>query len=84
MKSKMAIMPYLGSYIEIAGMDIENKHFEENTGGKLVFGTAGLQFFVDKIQFEAMYQHTLTNELNGDLQLNTKNRFQLGLTYLFH
>ena len=77
------LMPYIGIYAEYGGKDIEHKKYEENTGGGLLFGTGGLQCFYKKFQVDALYQHTLMNHLNGTLQLDTKYRFQIGLTYLF-
>jgi hypothetical protein len=81
---KLTVLPYLGVYAEHGNRDIEQYKFEENTGGSLLFGTVGLQFFYNKIQIETLYQHTLVNNLNGLLQLDTKNRYQVGITYLFN
>lgn len=80
----IVVMPYLGGYMEHGNNDIEDKNYEENTGGSLLFGTGGLQFFYKNFQVEILYQHTLVNNLNGTLQLDTKNRYQVGLTYLFN
>ena len=80
---KSSLLPYIGSYAEFAGIDIENKKYEVNSGGKVVFGTIGLQFFCYQFKIEAMYQHAISNKLNGSLQLETRNRMQTGITYLF-
>ena len=81
---KVTLLPYAGTYIEIAGKDIEHKQYEENTGGKLLFGNIGCQLFVGKIRIDTQFQHTLINQLNGTFQLNTKNRWQVGVTYLLN
>ena len=78
-----SVVPYAGAYLEIADKDIEKFHFEENTGGKLLFGSVGTQFFIKNFRLDAFYQHVLKNKLNGNLQLNTKNRIQIGVSYLF-
>lgn len=83
MRKHRTLVPYLGMYTEIANKDIEHKQYEENTGGKLLFGSLGCQFFFNQFRLETQYQHTLKNQLNGDYQLYTKNRWQLGITYLF-
>jgi hypothetical protein len=78
-----SLLPYIGTYGELAGRDIENKQYEENTGGNLIFGTVGVQFFFYQFKIEALYQHALADKLNGSLQLETKNRIQTGVSYLF-
>ena len=80
---KISIMPTVGSYYEYAGKDIEYKKYEENSGGEIIFGSAGLNVFFHKMRIEATYQHALNNKLNGKLQLETKNRIQVGVSYLF-
>ncbi len=82
--NKVTLMPYIGGYFEQGNKDIEKFHYEDNTGGSLLFGTAGFQVFYKNFQIETLYQQTLVNKLNGTLQLNTKNRFQVGVTYLFN
>lgn len=82
-KENYSLLPYLGMYGELAGQDIENKSYEQNTGGKVVFGTVGLQIFFYQFKVEAMYQKVMYNKLNGILQLETKNRLQTGVSYLF-
>ncbi len=79
---EITFLPYVGTYIEQGNRDIENGIYENNTGGNLLFGTAGIQMFYKNFQFEALYQHTLINNLNGSMQLDTKNRLQLGVSYL--
>lgn len=81
---KVTILPYLGLYLEHGNKDIEMRSFEDNTGGFLLFGTAGVQLFYKDFQLEAMYQHTVANHLNGTQQLDTKNRLQIGVNYLFN
>ncbi len=81
---KVTLMPYIGSYVEHGNTDIEHGMYEENTGGSLLFGTVGKQLFLNNIQLELLYQHTLINKLNGTLQLDTRNRVQLGVHYLFN
>lgn len=78
-----SLLPYIGAYGELAGKDIENNQFEQNTGSKVVFGTVGLQFFFYQFKVEAMFQQVMHTELNGLLQLETKNRVQTGISYLF-
>ena len=65
-------------------MDIVIRSYEENTEGVLLLGTAGIQLFYRDFQFEAMYQYTLTNHLDGTQQLDAKNRLQIGVNYLFN
>lgn len=79
----ISLLPFIGTYGELASMDIEDKAYEDNTGGKLIFGTVGSQLFFYQFKFEALYQHTLKSILNGDLQMETKNRIQLGISYMF-
>ncbi|MEN8928869.1 MAG: transporter [Flavobacteriales bacterium] len=78
-----SLLPFAGIYGEQAGRDIENKKYESNTGGRILFGTAGTQFFFYQFKVELIYQHAMVNDMNGPLQLNVKNRVQTGVTYLF-
>ena len=78
-----SLLPYVGAYGELAGQDIENKTYEQNTGGNLLFGTVGMQFYFYQFKIDFMFQQLLASEMNGDLQLETKNRFQTGISYLF-
>ncbi|MCC7453038.1 MAG: hypothetical protein IT222_02640 [Crocinitomix sp.] len=78
-----------GSYLERAEMDASysfldhSKTVHANTGGTVVYANAGLQFFMPKFQFFAEYQHGITNRLNGYTQLLTKNKMNIGITYVF-
>ena len=80
----LTFLPYLGTYYEHGSTDIEHGKYEKNTGGSLVFGTIGSQLFINRIQLELLFQKTLVNQLNGTLQLDTKNRIQFGIHYLFN
>ena len=78
------LLPYIGTYIEQGNKDIEERNYEDNSGGSLLFGATGIQVFVKSFQLDALYQHTLINKLNGSLQLDTRNRFQFGISYLIN
>ncbi len=80
----LTFLPFLGTYCEHGLTDIEHGKYENNSGGSLVFGTIGSQLFINRIQLELLFQKTLVNQLNGTLQLDTKNRVQLGIHYLFN
>ncbi len=77
-----------GTYIERAEMDVsysfvdQSKSVHDDTGGTILFANGGMQFFTPKFQFFGEYQHCLTNNLNGYTQLLTKNKINLGITYI--
>ena len=79
----LSIMPTIGVYYEHADKDIEDKQYEENSGGDITFGSVGVNLFFKQFRLETTYQHAVSNKLNGKLQLETKNRIQIGLTYSF-
>jgi hypothetical protein len=77
-----------GTYIERAEMDAsyssldQSKTVHDDTGGTILFTNGGLQLFTPKFQFFGEYQHCLTTNLNGYRQLLTKNKLNLGITYI--
>lgn len=79
----------LGSYLENAKMDATYSDFYQNeqrhndTGGTLIFGNGGLQFFTKSFTVFGEYQHTFSSQLNGYTQLLTLNKINLGITYNF-
>ena len=75
------LMLQLGAYTEMAGRD-QSMVVHNDTGGLIVFGTTGFRFLLSDFIIQGEFQPVLTQRLNGTTQLLTKNRINLGLTYV--
>jgi hypothetical protein len=90
-KGKFTFMPMIGGYFE--NMTLDKSKYEQNgnrmiidykdTGGQLLFGSAGLKLFYKSMSLSLNYQKNMYSQLNGYTQLLTKNRINVGLTYSF-
>ena len=71
-----------GYYNEFSFMDVSDiKH--DDTGGEIHYANASIKAFMnDKIQFFADFQYALKNRLNGNVQLITPYRGNIGLLLL--
>lgn len=78
-----------GGYLENARMDMTHGvddqpgMIHKDTGGKIWFANAGIQFFTERFLIFGEYQHVISSELNGFTQLLTKNKINIGITYNF-
>lgn len=86
---RVTIRVQSGLYIEHALMDASFDAYNHNrtdyseTGGSVLFGNAGLQFYFQDFMIFGEYQKMLKSALNGYSQLLTLYKFNLGLTYNF-
>jgi hypothetical protein len=88
---KFTFMPMIGGYFE--NMTLDKSKYEQNgnrmiidyidTGGQLLFGSAGLKLFYKSMSLSLNYQKNMYSQLNGYTQLLTKNRINVGVTYSF-
>lgn len=79
--AKQVIMPTIGGYAEIAAYDNSDGITYENSGGELYFADASLNWFVNKIRFQANYQHNFASKLNNPNQLKTLHKVNFSITY---
>lgn len=79
--AKNTLMLQVGTYIEFADLD-ESVIQHEDTGGSIWFGTVGLRYLTQRFIFQTEFQPVINQQLNGTAQLLTKNRINLGLTYV--
>lgn len=78
---KNTLMLQVGTYMELADYD-ESIIKHKDTGGTILFGTIGIRYLTEKMILQGELQPVLNQFLNGGSQLLTKNRINLGLTYL--
>ncbi len=74
-------MLHIGAYTELADHDqsvIEHK----DTGGIVLFGTIGLRYLLRNFIIQSEFQPVVMQRLFGSSQLLTKNRINIGLTYV--
>jgi hypothetical protein len=87
--NKLTLRGYGGLYNEYATFDTQNydklypTDVYKHTGGSLLYATGGIQLFYQGISLFAEVQNMIQSDLNGFTQLNTKNKFNLGLAYNF-
>lgn len=75
------LMLQVGLYGELAGHDRSFAEHED-TGGLILFGTTGLRYLTSSFILQAEYQPVISQQLYGTTQLLTKNRINIGLTYV--
>ena len=71
----------LGGYSEWAGLD-ESVIKHEDTGGTILFANVGIKWLTNNFVTHLEYQPVVSQNLNGTTQLLTKNRINIGLTYV--
>lgn len=78
-------IPAIGYYMEIFAKDKSMGIIENATGGHIIMGNLeGSIYFKDRLKIFAKYQPSIKNNLNGNSQLPTLNRFVTGVTYNFN
>ncbi len=78
----LTFLPHSGIYYETAGEDTMNGEKEPDSGGNVLFGTAGLDMFYGDYSLDFNYSFPLSEKLNGD-QAENKYRFFIGLGFAF-
>jgi hypothetical protein len=81
-KGKFIILPHGGIYYESAGMDKLNGNYVDDSGGNILFGTAGIDLYYKNISLDVNIQGPLNQKLNGE-QPENKYRFYTGIGYSF-
>lgn len=79
----VSIMPHVGYYFETAGLDQLNGRDYLNTGGTIVFGSAGIETYLGKFKLSYTFQLPLYESLIG-YQVNNKMRMISGIAYYFN
>lgn len=80
---KLAVMPHIGAYGEMADNDRDNGEIYLSSGGKSFFTTYGLDMYFEKISVSFMYQLPFNEELYGN-QVPSQKRLLLSLNYLIN
>ncbi|MDX1349539.1 MAG: hypothetical protein R3279_04790 [Putridiphycobacter sp.] len=78
---KNTLMLQLGAYTELADYD-QSTIVHKDTGGLITFGTVGSRILLKKFIIQTEFQPVIAQRLYGTTQLLTKNRINLGLTYV--
>lgn len=82
-KDNWTFMPNAGIYTEYATKDADNGIKQNNTGGTVVFCSAGADvFWKSKISLSALYQHAVINRFHYT-QIPVINRFVMQFSYNF-
>ncbi len=82
-RDKLSFIPNAGFYLETARMDQINKRDYLNTGGAVLFGSVGLDVFINKLKISVTGQVPAYEKLTG-YQLNNKFRIVSGIAYHFN
>lgn len=80
---KTSLLFLAGGYLEWADMDESNEVFE-TTGGTIYFANLGLKWMTQNTMFHLDFQPVVHQQLNGENELLTANRINIGLTYVFN
>lgn len=81
-RNNISLLPNGGFYLEAAKMDQLNGLDYLNTGGTVLFGSAGIDVFFGKLKLSATAQVPVYEKLTG-YQLNNKFRIVSGVAYHF-
>lgn len=76
-----SLLILLGAYDEFMAKD-ESAIIHDDTGGNVFFGNVGLRWLKNQMILSAEFQPAVNQALNGTTQLSTKNRINIGLTYM--
>lgn len=79
----VSILPHIGGYFETAGMDQLDGQDYLNTGGTVVFGSAGLEAYFGKFKLSYTFQLPVHEKLIGS-QVENKMRMIGGIAYYFN
>ncbi|HRH68542.1 MAG TPA: hypothetical protein PLB89_03450 [Flavobacteriales bacterium] len=74
------VMPSLGVYHELSGMDITNGVPDAGTGGSTLFTHVGSRVWWRSWAFSATFQYAVAYNL-GELMIPNRERIVLGMTY---
>jgi hypothetical protein len=78
-----SVYPSLGAYYEQAGKDTDNTEPIENSGGTILFGHAGIDFYFRNFSINTAFQLPILQHLN-EPQPEMKYRCMAGITYSFN
>lgn len=81
-RDNLSFVPNAGFYFETAEMDQFNERDYLNTGGAILFGSVGFDFFIKKLKVSFTGQLPAYEHLTG-YQLNNKFRIISGVAYHF-
>ncbi|CAN5438764.1 hypothetical protein BH10BAC5_BH10BAC5_27450 [soil metagenome] len=80
--NEIGLLPHAGLYYESAGFDNQKDLEVDDSGGKVLFITGGIDSYFSHFSFNINYEYPLSQNLNGT---QTENKFRVitGLTYFF-
>ncbi|MBC7390601.1 MAG: hypothetical protein H7329_15420 [Opitutaceae bacterium] len=79
---QFSFLPNIGTYIEQTGKDIENGYYIDNTGGSILYGSAGLDIYFKRLALSLNFQTPYSQNL--PLRNQTKDlRLLTSLVCLF-
>ncbi|PZE18079.1 hypothetical protein DNU06_05545 [Putridiphycobacter roseus] len=81
--NKTSLLFLAGAYAEWAGYDEAYEVFE-TTGGTIYFANLGVKWMTQNTMFHLDFQPVVHQQLNGENELLTQNRINIGLTYVFN
>jgi hypothetical protein len=79
----LTLYPNAGAYLEQAGKDEDGNFTLQNSGGKILFAHAGLDFYLQKFSLNTAFQLPAMQQLNEN-QPELKYRFIVGMSYAFN
>ncbi len=80
---RIKLMPSIGLYHELTGLDAEGDVSVQGTGGSTLFTHAGLRMWWRSWGFQAMFQNAIAHDL-GQLMIPNRERIILGMTFNFN
>lgn len=81
-KGQISVLPFVGTYLETAGMDKFDSVLQENTGGLATFGNLGFEFYAGNFSLNVQGQIPVIQKLNGS-QGQNRTRWTTGIFYSF-
>ncbi|MEO6694774.1 MAG: hypothetical protein ABIY50_10865 [Ignavibacteria bacterium] len=79
---KLTILPHSGIYFESAKQDKQNGQPSEDSGGDILFGSAGVDLYYGDFSLDLNYQFPIRQGFIGE-QANNKYRIYTGVGYAF-
>ncbi|GJM34257.1 MAG: hypothetical protein DHS20C18_32580 [Saprospiraceae bacterium] len=75
-------MPNLGLYGEWGGRDVENRYWQNNTGGHLLMSNVGIELYVSRYNFGASYLHPIDQDWSAG-QVEAQARYTAHINVYF-